>query len=407
MQLFSKYLSPYIIDTKLFRLPYQQFLMFNSYFMLRFSIIFSFLLLFLFSNSSFIAAQNPVKKTLIETYTSAFCGECPKMPIKIDSLLDIYPNLIWVEHHAGAIFNDSMCTPQSREIATKFGISTLQATIDRKPWNSLLKVNPVDWQAAIQQSITQNPEANILYRADYEPSQRVLDMNFTINFNVMLPAGEIRLNIMIVEDSVFNVGPGYDQYNDFNNVVNHPLYQAGQPITDYPHRYVVRSILDDTWGTAGVIHSQPLPFEVFVKNYRYTVPTMMDISKLYIIAFVSYYEPNNQKYQLFNAVKIPLKNIHFINNRAVSDALFLENLKIYPNPCQINQDVYLSYESNTNDDIYIELYDLLGKEIFFHKNKSIQGTNFHIIRNNSMKAGVYYLKVKQRDKIYAKKIIFN
>jgi len=71
----------------------------------------------------------------------------------------------------------------------------------------------------------------------------------TANF-VKSVSGDVRINMIVVEDNVTGTGAAYDQKNFIANnpsFVGHPYYAKPATITGYKHRSVVRSYAGGVW----------------------------------------------------------------------------------------------------------------------------------------------------------------
>ena len=90
------------------------------------------------------------------------------------------------------------------------------------------------------------------------------------------------------------------------------------------------------------------------------------------------------------------------NNLSVDDELF-KNFNIFPNPNEGN--FTISFQSNSNKEVKITLYDVLGRSItnqLFNKNQMNFTQNLDF---KNLSQGVYILKISQENKVTSKQLI--
>ncbi len=82
-----------------------------------------------------------------------------------------------------------------------------------------------------------------------------------------------------------------------------------------------------------------------------------------------------------------------------------ENLvNIYPNP--FKQNIYLDYYSLDTQMVYLNIFDILGNEVYKSTTNVFSDTyNKFLIDLSELKSGIYILNIKSDNKIYTKKII--
>ncbi|MCB9291903.1 MAG: Omp28-related outer membrane protein [Lewinellaceae bacterium] len=189
----------------------------------------------------------------------------------------------------------------------------------------------------------------------YHPVSRELSIDIASTFTERPPGGELRLNLMITEDSVIHAGFGFDQSNYYNEVEGHPLFGMGQPIYFYPHHHVVREIVDGAWGTVSVFPEQPVPGQAYTHHYDYTVPWEWRHEKVNLVLFVSLYEEEDvMQRQVLNVVELPLFDL--LATAAEAPPAEAEKFSVFPNPAAGN--VHFRVPPGT---YRIELYTASGK----------------------------------------------
>jgi hypothetical protein len=115
--------------------------------------------------------------------------------------------------------------------------------------------------------------------------------------------GPVRVNVVVVEDSVIGSGNQFDQVNAFNTQAGHPFYQRGNPIKNYPHRHVARFMADGTWGATGVIPDNPKAGAVYTKQYSFTVNASWKPERMSLVGLVQKYSDNVGAREILQAVE--------------------------------------------------------------------------------------------------------
>lgn len=68
---------------------------------------------------------------------------------------------------------------------------------------------------------------------------------------------------------------------------------------------------------------------------------------------------------------------------------------IYPNPFENN--IYLSINTNKRTFIFITVFDVRGKIVYYNNYKTKDGLNANTIELNELESGIYYLKLENAD----------
>jgi len=330
------------------------------------------------------------KRVLLENYTSAFCGACPLGHLEAEYLAEAYPNVILAFHHSSV---DGMANEHSTEWKQFYNVLyTPSAAVDRFEGGSETPMLPVtDWEGVVQQRLAEPSYVDIELSGSYDKTAREFSIDAGLTFSQHPPEGELRLNLMVVEDSVIHAGFGYDQSNYYNEAEGHPLYGLGQPIYFYPHNHVVRDMVEDTWGTDGLFPEEIVLGISYEHHYDYYVTWNWDHAYIRLIAFVTLYEegdPNRQ--QVLNATEVKLFDL--IPTSTASFERKHSPLFAYPNPA--SGQVRLELPDHTQQ---IELYNASGQQVF-HKAWQESGRTLEM-NIKPFSSGTYYLRAISRDGI--------
>jgi len=81
------------------------------------------------------------------------------------------------------------------------------------------------------------------------------------------------------------------------------------------------------------------------------------------------------------------------------------NVNIYPNP--VSDQLNISFSSENNEDMQINIYNVLGQELYSQTENINLGTNIVTINLETLENGIYFVKTKMGNKIQNFKIIVN
>lgn len=345
----------------------------------------------------FVSPLHGQKRVLLEKYTSAFCGNCPNAHLIAQQLEEENPELILVFFHSAV---DGMGTEQSAEWRDELNVlGTPYGMIDRTgttPFN--LAVNPVQWENKILDRLDEPEVVNIEIDGTYEVASRKLEIEVAMDFSSLPPEGEMRLNVMIVEDSLVGEGLGWDQSNYYNEVDGHPLQGLGQPIYDYTHNNVLRAILDDTWGTAGVFPEEINLDATYHHSYTYVIPQEFNEKNIRLVAAVAMFDEEDLlNRQVLNANEFQLFGSSIVTSTdepEVGEELAVE---VYPNPTREQLWVKTASSNIPVLEILDQTGRLLRSHLDFDTGKALNMSGLH--------PGVYFVRMKLNEGVAVRKVL--
>jgi hypothetical protein len=229
------------------------------------------------------------KKVLLEEFTGAHCGQCPMGSYILDSLLEVYPGLIGVSLHS-YVPSDAMYFLHIDTIAAEYAAGAPLGAIDRinfpDGFGYVAKLQTT-WNGHVQTRLAVTPTLTVSINPSWDSPTRNITALISTNILSNMPSGDYRFNLYVVEDSVTGTGPGYEQVNFYDGIAGNPFYGMGNPIINYAHRHVVRAILPQAWGQAGIISSTPATGQIFSTTFNYTLPAGYNEDRVMLVAFVS------------------------------------------------------------------------------------------------------------------------
>jgi hypothetical protein len=258
---------------------------------------------------AFLYAQAPVKRVLLEQYTGAWCGWCVDGSVVMEDLMERYPDqVIGLKIHQG----DAMEIPKVMKDTLGSFVSGYPAgSIDRVLFSGQSKIGVSRnlWSTFVMQQMAKPADVDVkVININYDPSTRKITADVEATFVKSL-SGDIRLNLIVAEDSVIGTGSTYDQRNFISNnssFVGHPYYSKPDPIKSYAHRAVVRAYLGGAWGVKGIVPGVITPGTPYKTTFSYTVPSSYKAENITLVATVQKYGTATNQKEILNAAEAGL-----------------------------------------------------------------------------------------------------
>ena len=330
------------------------------------------------------------KKVIIEEWTGTWCGYCIDGAVVMDDLVSQHGgNLIPVVVHDGdpMEFLDSL-----RSSYTASGYPG--ALIDRtKPLSAGIYENEDygrgSWDTRVSTQLSQFTPVNINIDHTWDTTTREIIANVTLDY-IDNSAGDARIVLMILEDSLTGIGQDWDQANNYDGTLGHPYYGAGQSVVGFIHKHVLRDYVEGgCFGVDNVIPHIVSSGSTYQHQFTYTLPTSFDANQISLVAaVVKYIEGNDAQYvsvrgqrKIYNAESVHLMDwspppLGVDDNKT--------DLKIYPNPT--HSMLYLS------EKVEYTIYNILGDIVLVG--------NENIIDLSSLNTGIYIFESENmREKI--------
>lgn len=346
-------------------------------------------------------SRNP----LLEEFTTAPCQFCPDGAVEVEAAVLATPATIPVGVHA-CFSTDAMTIPEASEYCAAFGAGAPTACVDRIlfPGESNVAFSRANnaWRTRTASQAAAGAPVDITLSGSYDPTTRLVTLDATSSFVDYVLPGDIRVTLMVIEDHVRGVGSGYDQVNYYNTVAGHPYFGAGNPITNYDHRHVLRDVYPttDAWGDNSIIPSNPALNTPYTKSHSFTLDAAWDADSVSFACFVSYYDPNEVgAREILNASDIKLSTLVGLN-KVSKDAA---SLSIYPNPSNGMTNVEVNLENAAP--LSVKVFDVAGKELLFENYGVMAAGNQRMQFDVSDFAnGIYYVNLQIGEEVITKKI---
>jgi thiol-disulfide isomerase/thioredoxin len=285
------------------------------------------------------------KKVLIEKNTGTWCGYCSDGAAVLDNLVSQYGNnLIPVVVHDGdeMEFNDSL--------RTSFSIYAYPgALIDRSRYlysgyyYDHEAVGRGIWDSRVSDQLSKFTPVNVTVNGSWDATSREIVADVNLDY-VDNSAGDTRIVLMIVEDSLSGTGSGWDQANNSDNDPGHIYYLAGSPIIGFIHKHVLRDYAEGgCFGVDNVIPHFVSSGSNYQHTFNYTLPADYDANQITLVAAVVKYAEGN------DAGYVGIRGQKSVYN---AEAVYLKDFSL---PSSINNIL-------PNNKQLIKIVDILGKK---------------------------------------------
>ena len=203
------------------------------------------------------------KNVLLEEATGTWCAYCPSGMYYIDSLQNMYDNVIAIAVHT----KDPMAYEEYFE---KLGFdSAPTATIGRR----YAKKNTDEWFGFVQQEMQQQPKSTITVETQFDEATRLMTAVITITALENIE-GNYHVGGVVVEDAVTGTTSQYNQSNIYAQYAYFPMggYENMTdpiPASRIAYDHVARQLLG---GFEGETFPTLAKDQTFSMTFTYTVP---------------------------------------------------------------------------------------------------------------------------------------
>ena len=257
--------------------------------------VLTYFIVMLIMNAGLLQAQTK-RRAVIEEYTGAWCQYCPSGAVAFDQLSNNYTEeeVIMCAVHNG----DGMALSNDADFA-QFRNGFPSGAINRAQFG----ISPGAWAGAVAGIIAQDASVDVILKnIVFNSSTRRVTFDLEARF-LKDVTGEVRVNVMVIEDSVVGSGSAYDQVNAFNTQSGHPFFGKGNPVKNYAHRHVVRLFQDGSWGASGAVPNNPKAGAIYKKSYSISMNASWVPSRISLVGTVNKYNIDIAQREILNAVQ--------------------------------------------------------------------------------------------------------
>ncbi|RLJ67344.1 outer membrane protein Omp28 [Lacinutrix venerupis] len=223
------------------------------------------------SNSVTITAAESTHttKVMIEDYTGAWCGYCPRLATALEDAITENANVIPVAIHNG----DPMAFTYDAQLRSSFGVTGW-------PSARINRVNNWASESFIQVDPYLNVRQNMGLAINSSIAANVINAQVKVHYDLKIGYAN-RIVVYLLENGLV-----YNQVNYYNGDASSPWYQAGNPIVGFVHDHTARAVLTDVMGDA-IPAAETETGNTYVVNYTTTVPSnVQNTNNLELVAFV-------------------------------------------------------------------------------------------------------------------------
>ena len=332
-------------------------------------------------------ATSGQKYVLLEEFTGCWCGYCPDGDLKLENVLDSTTHVIGVSIHSA----DGMEIPDGATIILNCITGFPTGLIDRTPGgpNNGLEIDRHDWQAEMPGRLAVAPDFDITMDHGYNVTTRELTVTVTAKALKDL-TGDYNFNVYMLQDSV--TGPDNNQWsqnNYYNNDPSSPFYGAGGSIDGFVHRHVVQAMLGSTWGTTGVITTNPGNNSTFSQTYTYTIPAGDDYTNHRLVGMVMKNNPTDSSARpIMNAVQAKVTP----GTLGIADvSTVLGGVTLFPNPATNSTAVQVLLDKPAT--LAIRITDVAGRKVYHTAATAVAGEQHITIPTVGFANGLYSVQV--------------
>jgi hypothetical protein len=270
--------------------------------------------------------------------------------------------------------------------------------VDRKDTD----VDPTDFEAKYLDRINDVSPADVAVSAYFDANSRQLDVVVSATFAADA-AGDYRFNAIVVEDEVTGTTAQYSQVNYYSGSTN-ILVGAGHdwnaepdpvPFSSMEYNFVGREILGGFDGVANSLPPTVSANNTYSYTFSYVVPATYEEAHMRVIGVLHDAETgfimnaNRGAYGL---------------TTAVSETQTPEfTMSMYPNPA--TDFAQLEIDLQKSGAFTVELFDVMGKNLFSRTSAASAGKNVFNVPVNSLQDGVYLVKVNVNGSVVTKRLI--
>lgn len=343
------------------------------------------------------------KKVVIEDITGSWCGLCPDAYVYMDSIMHRFDNAIAISIH----LNDPMSNPHGEEIGEVYtGGGVPGFLIDRHLFDTYQFITFGLNYDLVMEHVEARCESSSPVSVSYTMGEVNEAGNFEVHVNAhfyeAVEDQELRFNLFLVEEAIAPEQEDYVQVNYFDLEVDHPFYQAGNPIQQFTHRYVLRDALGGAWGVENSIPGTSIAAgESFDQVFEFQLDELWDLEDMKLVAVVQEYHEDRKRRSFLNSEDFMLTDlIDFFENPQdtstvsgfADDASLLAVDLLYPNPTK--SDVCLQFYAAENTEILVQLLDITGRVVRVLRDEPVsQGAHSLHWRMDGEAPGLYFLQM--------------
>lgn len=338
----------------------------------------------------------PVKRMVLEEGTGSWCGWCPRGFVAMEDLIAQYPEtFIGIAVHNG----DPMAFA---EYDNNIGLSGYPScNADRVLLD--VGVSTADFQSYYNQLTQRVSPASVDATAAFDPATGEVTIEAKATFRTLIDDLDMRMNVVILEDSIQGSGSGYNQANFYSfQSQNIPLVGAGldwqaapNPILagDMYYNHVARAIIGGYFGE-NVFPDNVTADQEVTQTYTYTVPASYNPELMSAVVMLI----DGNTGAIVNAGKA-----HFDILSSNQPELANERLDIFPNPATDIVNIALNLDGATSVDLTV--FNAMGQTVATQYLGTLNGEVSVPFDASRLTAGAYTFRINLGNQVAVKQVI--
>jgi len=213
-----------------------------------------------------IAVIVPKRKVVVEDYTGAWCGYCPRISAAIEEVYAQTSDVAVIGIHN----DDEMALPFEEAIRDEFEVSGFPSgRINRtQNWSNPHPAEDVSSIAGL------DTYAALSIQSSLDGS----DLTVKVGISSEMELSNTKLVVYLLEDGILS-----EQINYFDTDPNSPFYELGNPIVDFVNDHVLRASLG---GVLGDNIPATAALEEYTRSFSYTLNGDMVPANLSLVAML-------------------------------------------------------------------------------------------------------------------------
>jgi hypothetical protein len=338
----------------------------------------------------------PGRKVVIEEATGTWCQWCPRGAVMLKYMEDNYPELIApIAVHNG---DPMKVTAYDAWMGTQIG-GYPSGLVDRAQVNGSVALDPLEFESAFMLETAKAPHALVTQDVGYNATTHKATIISHVHF-VDAISDDLRLAVVITEDSVKGTATTYNQANAYGNNANGPMGGFEGLATTVPaaamiYNHVNRALLG---AATGVVGSLPAPLTAGLDidyTNTFTVPTTYHLNKMSIITMVI----NNTTGEIVNAERTPIPFGFVATHEAVTPI----EMNVFPNP--VSNVVNVKFTLPAASDVRVNINDINGKILMENFYSNLSGDQQMAIPVGKIPAGTYLLTVSAKGQSSTQQVV--
>lgn len=274
-----------------------------------------------FGFSAQLSAQQPTKRVLLEQYTGAWCGWCVDGSVVMDELIKEFPdNVIGVKVHQGDDMEIEKVFDSLKSMVPFYPSGSIDRIVF--PGEATVGTGRDKWREYVIKQMSKGSDVDVkVVNVSYDKTTRIMKADVEATFAKSM-SGELRLNLMIIEDEVTGSGQGYDQSNYISGNASfkgHPYYDKPSVIKGYNHRSVVRAYPAGVWGIKNSLPAITSAGEKYTASFTYTIPEEYNAGNILLVGAVQKSGANANAKEILNAHQVGLLKSPAIMETVIAD----------------------------------------------------------------------------------------